>query len=43
MEHPVHSKQRSVSHDPFHENEILTDRNFEIMPLSCEPSYGIEP
>jgi hypothetical protein len=34
MAHPVHSEQRSVSHDPVHENNILIDVNFEIMPLT---------
>ncbi len=41
--HSVHSEQKSVSHDSVHENEILIDINFEIMPLNCEPPYGIEP
>jgi hypothetical protein len=32
MAHPVRLEQRSVSHDPVHENEHLIDVNFEIMP-----------
>jgi hypothetical protein len=37
MAPPVHSEQRSVSHDPVHESNKWIEHDFEKCPLDCGP------